>query len=127
MATPLKTERSDAPKATEPKATGAATEPVRATPTPKGTIAFDSTMIGQTIATGPGVVTGLAMIKQGNVTPYFDNTGNATDGMLKLPGVVSMYANDLAGGACAKMGAPLSGDLVLQACPSGSSWQISLQ
>jgi hypothetical protein len=103
-----------APKASEPRATPNA-----------GTITFDSTMIGQTIATGPGTVTGLAMIKQGNVTPVFDNFGNPTDGMHKLPGVVSMYASDLAGGACAKMNAPFSGDLVLQACPSGSEWQIT--
>jgi hypothetical protein len=112
MATPLKTEpkateRSDAPKA--------------------GTITFDSTMVGQTIATGPGVVTGLTMIKQGDVQPYFDNFGNPTGGMLKLPGVLSVYANDLAGGACAKMSAPFSGNLVLAACPAGSQWRISLQ
>jgi hypothetical protein len=114
MATPLRTEpkateRSDAPKAT-----------------PKGTIAFDSTMVGQTIATGPGTVTGLTLVKPGSVTPVFDDFGNPLDGLLKLPGVLSIYANDMGGGACAKaMHVPFSGNLVLAACPSGSQWQIT--
>jgi hypothetical protein len=113
---------------TEPKATPsrpqAETEPVRATPS--GSVAFDSTMIGQTLASGPGTVTGLVLVKPGSTTPAFDNVGNPVDGMLKLPGVVSMYAKDMAGGATAKaMSVPFSGALVLAACPNGGRWSIT--
>jgi hypothetical protein len=118
MATaPKTTERSDAPKAT-PRASSHA---------------LDSTMVGQTLVSGPGAITGIAMVAQGETAVVSDGFGRTpVSGYFALtdgsggPRLVGFYANDMAGGAFARpLSIPFVSGLVAAAVPRGSSWSIT--
>jgi hypothetical protein len=81
-----------------------------------GTISLDGTMVGSTVVSGSGVITGLVCTTPGKLTDQLV-LRDASDG---FP-VVAVYQKDMGGIALARaMAAPFSGGLVASAVPTGS-------